>query len=535
MGAALGDPLPESGLPAQGDEQRVDLGSMGFTQARCNETAERTVRFCERVAELPALASPHLPAAQAASLLLRLCGSSKITHLLRSTPPEKVQAAAGAFDTAVLEAYEKLANLDPLTDHQRAQCRLPLRLGGRGLRSQLLLAPAAWVGSWAQNLSEVKQRSGLDCLADLEACDLPLAVACKDSLATLPAPRARGDEDNTLPTWRELALAPRRSAQRLLSRRLDEKLHADLLDNLDAENRARLRSCSGPLGAGWQLASPALPAERLEDADFTATARALLGQDLTAAGGTCNNKRAKGERAGEACGAALCGRAHHAYRCALGGGLKKRSVAVERVVERIHLECGFQTAREVHVPAWDRFHWKCTAEACARRGVAFAPPGGPCPFCGSALTTEREEAVLDLEARSAEVPRLYLDVTVRHAVPGSGPRLARAAALDGAVNREAAADKRSRYPDGRAPWRVVPFALETYGRLGREALLHLRKLARAQAQRLDEGADAAASALTLRWGCRLSVALHRANAENLRTALGTKGVKWLDLAADLAG
>ena len=142
---------------------------------------------------------------------------------------------------------------------------------------------------------------------------------------------------------------------------------------------------------------------------------------------------------------------------------------------------------------------------------------------------------MDLEARSAEVPRLYLDVTVRRAVPGSGPRLARAAALDGAVNHEAEADKRSRCPDGRAPWRGVPFALESYGRLGRTALLHLRKLARAQAQRLDEGADTAASALTLRWGCRLSVALHRANAEGLRTALGVDAARWKDLAADLAG
>ena len=64
-----------------------------------------------------------------------------------------------------------------------------------------------------------------------------------------------------------------------------------------------------------------------------------------------------------------------------------------------------------------------------------------------------------MEARSAEVPRLYLDVNIRHALSGSGPRLARAAAHDGAVNREAEADKRFRFPDGRAPWRVVLFAL----------------------------------------------------------------------------
>ena len=125
----------------------------------------------------------------------------------------------------------------------------------------------------------------------------------------------------------------------------------------------------------------------------------------------------------------------------------------------------------------------------------------------------------------------------RDAVPGSGPRLAQAAAHDGAVNKEAEATKRLRYPDRQAPCRVVPFALETYGRLGRTALLHLRKLARAQAQRLDEGADGATSALLQRWGCRLSVALHRANSEALRSALGKEAgahAAKLDLGADLA-
>ena len=86
----------------------------------------------------------------------------------------RVPAAACLFDEEVLAAYEKLAGLDPLTADEQAQCRLPLRFGGRGLRSQERLAPAAWAGSWAQNLSEVKGRSGLACLADLE----PAASGC---------------------------------------------------------------------------------------------------------------------------------------------------------------------------------------------------------------------------------------------------------------------------------------------------------------------------------------------------------------------
>ena len=62
--------------------------------------------------------------------------------------------------------------------------------------------------------------------------------------------------------------------------------------------------------------------------------------------------------------------------------------------------------------------------------------------------------------------------------------------------------------------------------------------AQIEAQRLEEGADEAASTLALRWGCRLSVALQRANAEALRTALGEaekhKNSR-NELAADLAG
>ena len=46
---------------------------------------------------------------------LKLCCAGKVTHLLRSTPPAQTLAAAKAFDTALLHAYEALAALVPLT------------------------------------------------------------------------------------------------------------------------------------------------------------------------------------------------------------------------------------------------------------------------------------------------------------------------------------------------------------------------------------------------------------------------------------
>ena len=84
----------------------------------------------------------------------------------------------------------------------------------------------------------------------------------------------------------------------------------------------------------------------------------------------------------------------------------------------------------------------------------------------------------------------------------------------------------------------MPFALETYGRLGCTTLKHLRNLAKARAQDLpDGGHEEATAALLQRWAARLSVALHRSNAARLRSALGEDELAKLrgeDLAAELA-
>ena len=138
------------------------------------------------------------------------------------------------------------------------------------------------------------------------------------------------------------------------------------------------------------------------------------------------------------------------------------------------------------------------------------------------MVAELEEAIVDVEFRSARIPRAFIDVTVRHSVPGDAARLAAAARGGGAVNREAEADKKRRYPDGRAPWDVIPFALETYGRLGSAALSHLRSLARTRAQ--EAGAESVEYAsVLLRWSARISAALHRSNARRIGSALGALG------------
>ena len=429
VGVPLGEPLPSSGLPDASDSHRVDLGGEDFVRERCNEVSGRAAAFLEKLAELPTLASPHLPAAQLSGLLLRMCGCGKLTHLLRSTPPASVSQAARAYDSALLDCYRELAALDTLSPPQAAQCQLPLRDGGRGLRSNEALAPAAWLASWAQCLSQVLLRTGLEELSDLGACALPLAEHCRDALAALPPALASEAEETADPLdLKDWALRPRKKLQKVLSKRLDKQLHTDLLATLGTSDRARLRSCAGPLGSAWQYAYPSYPSERLEDEDYCSTARALLGQPVAPASATCHNRTRTGLAAGQVCGEPLCADAHHAHRCARGGGLKIRSEDVERTLERIHLGCGHAVSRQVHVPQWSRWKWRC--EACDRHGTTW-DNRAPSAHCGGQLQLELEEAILDLEVRSARVPRAFLDVTVHHSVPGGAGRLAAAARAGG--------------------------------------------------------------------------------------------------------
>ena len=76
------------------DERRLDLGHHTFEADRCNEVVERAKVLLSKVAALPRNASPHLHARDGAGKLLRLCGATRAGHLLCTTPPELVRAAA---------------------------------------------------------------------------------------------------------------------------------------------------------------------------------------------------------------------------------------------------------------------------------------------------------------------------------------------------------------------------------------------------------------------------------------------------------
>ena len=151
----------------------------------------------------------------------------------------------------------------------------------------------------------------------------------------------------------------------------------------------------------------------------------------------------------------------------------------------------------------------------------------------AADSRRRPREILDLRLEAPpDAPITYLDTVVTH--PCAVTYCDGAAAANGHAARQAEVGKHHRHPPGpRVQGRLVPLAVETYGRLGEEGLRFLRKAAGRACTRVstlavlgEEGPPAALGA----WLERQSVALQKNNAAVLKTAAGAAAT-WRDLRA----
>ena len=107
---------------------------------------------------------PQLPSLQSAWLLLYFCGVPRLNHLLRTATPNQSLSAALLHDTHIIDAFRAMFDIPGHAGWDVAvhgieyatwvaQAKLPLRLGGLGLRDSQRLAPAAYWASWADSLT----------------------------------------------------------------------------------------------------------------------------------------------------------------------------------------------------------------------------------------------------------------------------------------------------------------------------------------------------------------------------------------------
>ena len=298
-------------LPAGQNGVRVvgtPIGSDEFVRVCATEAAAGSADLLDRI--------PQLPASQDAWLLLLFCAVPRINHILRTTPPTQAAALAAAHDERISTAFDQLLGLPPDCDTQTdhgvgrrvwlRQARLPLRLGGCGLRDSARTSPAAYWASVADCLPVLHGRypqaaaAMVDALETLEVAQAVPSSALGGAVAAGRALDTRGFEGR--PTWRALAAGARPPPQEganvdefpaldefphgwqfYASRALEQTEHDSLLRSLAGTSprgplpgRARLRSCSGPQAASWMVAFPTSPTTRLSNEEFTFALRRRL-------------------------------------------------------------------------------------------------------------------------------------------------------------------------------------------------------------------------------------------------------------------
>ena len=95
---------------------------------------------------------------QASWLLLLFCASPRSNYILRTTAPALATEFAAEHDVAVTSCLRQLLGQPDFTATTLGRAHLPLALGGLGLPSATVLAPAAYWASWADTLPILHQQ-----------------------------------------------------------------------------------------------------------------------------------------------------------------------------------------------------------------------------------------------------------------------------------------------------------------------------------------------------------------------------------------
>ncbi len=123
------------------------LGSPIGPRRHCEATMLKRVEKVQEILER----LPDLQDTQMETTILRSClALPKVSFALRSCPPHHIRNASSVFDSSMREALSEFAG-GPLPPWSWQKASLPAALGGLGIRSATIHAPACYIGSLDQS------------------------------------------------------------------------------------------------------------------------------------------------------------------------------------------------------------------------------------------------------------------------------------------------------------------------------------------------------------------------------------------------
>ena len=226
-----------------------------------------------------AISHKALPA-QHALALLRLCMLPRMNFWTRVLPPDVVAPAAKAFDDLVLEtALRKLGLGTSLSNVAQKTIRLPVRLGGLGLRSMEAVSPVAWWSALAQVCPRVRELHEGDEKSLVLSKQGKTQAKCWNYFKLHHAP-CDGKLIPKTPNefWHQYRKGGYAGLQRSILKLTEEAWAAALVtDSKSPQIKARLVGCRAPSAGAWLTTPLTDPLLRLNSTHFSFAVRLRLG------------------------------------------------------------------------------------------------------------------------------------------------------------------------------------------------------------------------------------------------------------------
>ena len=428
-------------------------------QLQIGPIVKRSDRACRVSRGLVAMANAGLDTGgrQPAWQIARLVVANSLTYDARVNATALTEPFAQRVRSGLIAALSASAGV-PLVESTLEQVFLPRFLGGFEVNDPVASLPRARVAHIIERGPTL--RAALRALAP-HADESMIAAAeaiedgahCLDHLRRQGVmPSAHGIPDRGRPSQDPLRPpCPARHLQRSFNHAAGRATLARLLASADGRGRARLHSCGGPSAGRTFIAVPLTPILAFNDLDWSSAVRWRLGLPLCTPSARCQLSAADADKP---CGAFLDLSGDHPQVCGKGPGFILRHDPICDALAWGCIEAGAHTRRE----AWVR-------GATRTRGSG----GRPRP------------ARLDVWAfGTLDLVDELLDVVVKH--PAGNDILASAASRPAAAADVAEQGKWDEYslPAGR---NLVPFGVETWGRLGTSAEAFLGRLHAASSRR----------------------------------------------------
>ena len=257
LGVGDQDPL-RRGIPREEGDGVMLLGAPLGRDAFVRKAVEERVRKIEEITTL----LPQLEDPQTEFVLLRAClALPKFIYTWRTVDTTDLIFLLERFDRINREALANILGV-PLSDQQWQQAKLPVTMGGLGIRGT---GPYIATFLASKSLSIALQ----GCQEEDTPAHLP------NSLLTTLTPRFGEEKDVKVEQLETLS-------QKLMSYKVEQKNLLCLKEGLGQDGRARdvarLASLRLPYDVSWLLATP-IPALglRLRPGEFTMVARSRLG------------------------------------------------------------------------------------------------------------------------------------------------------------------------------------------------------------------------------------------------------------------